>query len=231
MTSVCRNPALALLAAVCLLSACHLLRPAHQAAQTQHADELDPATLHIQQAGYGSDAHFAHCAAPLCLRTTPKTLARADAPIQRVAPDATPVLNTSTIAPSASEQLPQSAVVLHNAEPRRVVLRFETNSAHLTSAHKASLSEALQSLKRTDHIVIVGRTDSLGSEPANQTLALARGLAVRDHLLDLAPDLPARIAIDAKGRCCYVASNGSGPGRALNRRVELIYAPRNEVAL
>jgi outer membrane protein OmpA-like peptidoglycan-associated protein len=116
-------------------------------------------------------------------------------------------------------------------EPRKVVLNFEANSAQLTVGHKALLTNALDGIRRSDRIVILGRTDSLGSDSFNQALALARGLAVRDHLLDLAPDLPARISIDARGRCCYAAPNDSTRGRSLNRRVELIYGPRNEALL
>ena len=77
--------------------------------------------------------------------------------------------------------------------------------------------------------MIVGRTDNLGSEARNQSLAFARAIAIRDHLLDLAPDLPARIAIDAKGLCCYAAPNETTDGRAQNRRVELVFRLRSEV--
>ena len=73
-------------------------------------------------------------------------------------------------------------------------------------------------------IRIAGRTDDLGSEALNQSLALARGLAVRDFLLSLDPQLPARISIDARGRCCYVVDNDSELSRSRNRRVELVYA-------
>lgn len=90
------------------------------------------------------------------------------------------------------------------------------------------LRDSLDDLQRTDRILIAGRTDDLGSESLNQSLAFARALAIRDHLLDLAPDLPARIAIDAKGRCCYAASNQTAVGRAQNRRVEISFTPRAE---
>jgi outer membrane protein OmpA-like peptidoglycan-associated protein len=112
-----------------------------------------------------------------------------------------------------------------SATPRRLTLHFGTNAARLTAAQKATLGAALGELRHSDLIVISGRTDDIGSESANQALALARGLAVRDHLLDLDPNLPARIAIDAKGRCCYAAANDSTAGRARNRRVDIAHGP------
>jgi len=123
-----------------------------------------------------------------------------------------------------------AATSLQPAAPRKLVLHFGTNSAVLTASHKALLGNAIRELRQADRIVIAGRTDDLGSEPLNEALALARALAIRDHMLDLAPDLPARIAIDAKGRCCYTAPNDSMAGRAQNRRVELAYTPRDEGA-
>jgi outer membrane protein OmpA-like peptidoglycan-associated protein len=115
-------------------------------------------------------------------------------------------------------------------EPHRLVLHFATNRASLTPSHKAVVASAMGDLRRAERIVIVGRTDDTGGELVNQSLAFARALAIRDHLLDLAPDLPARIAIDAKGRCCYAAANDSADGRSRNRRVELVFTTPPEAA-
>ena len=109
------------------------------------------------------------------------------------------------------------------ASDQRLTVLFAFGSAKLSEGDKTQLRSALPRLQRSDHIVVAGRTDDLGSEALNQSLALARGLAVRDHLLDIDPQLPAHIAIDARGRCCYAASNDDERSRARNRRAEVSY--------
>jgi len=192
--------------------------------------EAMPAAPHIGQVGFGHDARFARCMEPACPSVTPKVLASTSASV----PLSPVVAMPSAAASAAVATRPAGHLVAAPSRdadtiaPRKLVLHFGTNSALLTATHKALLSDALEKLQRTDHIVISGRTDDLGSESINQALARARALTIRDHLLDLAPDLPARIAIDAKGRCCYATPNDSDAGRARNRRVELAYRPRDE---
>lgn len=214
-----------------LLTACSLLKPEHPASDQTHA-AVAPASLHISQLDFGRDARFMRCMEPACPSVTPKTLT----PLP-TANTAVPVVAVPATAASAAatSRLAGPVIAAPSPAPRTVasrtlVLHFGNNSAVLTAAHKALLGNALNDLRRTDRIVIAGRTDDLGSEALNEALALARALAIRDHLLDLAPDLPARIAIDAKGRCCYAAPNDSNAGRARNRRVELAYTPRDEGA-
>jgi outer membrane protein OmpA-like peptidoglycan-associated protein len=77
--------------------------------------------------------------------------------------------------------------------------------------------------RESDRIVISGRTDSVGPEEFNQQLALARAMAVRNFIRDAVPDLPNVIAIDAKGRCCFIASNDDEGGRSRNRPVEVVF--------
>lgn len=115
---------------------------------------------------------------------------------------------------SASSIPPNSSVRLH--------LNFTLGSANLTSHARRMLRSAMPQAWQAQRIVIHGRTDDVGSSEINETLAFARALAVRDFLRDEAPDLPGVIAIDAKGRCCFVASNHTEQGRALNRRVEVV---------
>ncbi len=110
------------------------------------------------------------------------------------------------------------------APTRKLTLLFDSNSAELNDAHRGQIQGALGELRRAERLVISGRTDDQGSERLNQALAVSRALSIRRELLRLVPDLPARIEIDAKGRCCYVSSNKDEDGRSRNRRVELLYA-------
>jgi outer membrane protein OmpA-like peptidoglycan-associated protein len=108
----------------------------------------------------------------------------------------------------------------------RTVVNFPFASAALTSAARATLATAIRYARTSERIVISGRTDAVGDVESNEALALARALAVRNHFRDIAPDLAATIAIDAKGRCCFVASNADDAGRSKNRRVEIVFTSR-----
>ncbi|MBA4178556.1 MAG: OmpA family protein [Leptothrix sp. (in: Bacteria)] len=196
----------------------------------QAADRGSSPTIHrIAQLDFGRNARYASCLEPACPRATTKTLAALRAPVAkeplRAADLPASAASTAAALPTTSIAQPPPAPP---PAPHTLILHFATQSAVLTQAHKALLRDSLDDLQRTDRILIAGRTDDLGSESLNQSLAFARALAIRDHLLDLAPDLPARIAIDAKGRCCYAASNQTAVGRAQNRRVEISFTPRAE---
>lgn len=186
--------------------------------------------LRLAQLEFGRQAHFAECMQPGCPSRTPKTIAPT---LVRQAPEAaaashTPVAPTAPLPPVA----PASASLVERAPPsfsdkaadQRLTLHFALGNSALTGEHKARLRDAMPRLRHSERIVVAGRTDDLGSEALNQSLALARGLAVRDYLLDIDPQLPARIAIDARGRCCYVAPNDNEHSRSRNRRVEVAYS-------
>lgn len=211
----------ATLSCVAGLTACGVFGSPSPAPQA--ADRGSARTIHrLAQLDFGRDARYAACLEPACPKVTAKTLAAPRAPV-REAPlrTAKPPMHAA----STAAALPPTSIAPPHAAPTPVphtlVLHFATQSAVLTQAHKALLRDSLDDMRRTDRILIAGRTDDLGSESLNQSLAFARALAIRDHLLDLAPDLPAHIAIDAKGRCCYAASNQTAVGRAQNRRVEI----------
>ena len=46
---------------------------------------------------------------------------------------------------------------------------------------------------------------------------------MRDHLRVRHPHLSSAVALDAEGACCFAASNETADGRALNRRVEIVF--------
>jgi outer membrane protein OmpA-like peptidoglycan-associated protein len=103
-----------------------------------------------------------------------------------------------------------------------VLVTFASSSAFLADDAKGRLRQVLPFARTANRIVISGRTDDVGDKGVNEKLALARALAVRNFLRDEAPDLPGVISIDARGLCCFVAPNDP-PGRAKNRRVELVF--------
>ena len=193
--------------AMLLIAACGLLpQQKSEVALTSRPSQL-PYQKRIVQLDFGSDARFAACAEPTCPAVTTKTLAIArDESIATVArTDA-----TRPQAPQPSKQIQLNATVF-----------FQSGSASLSSKSKAALDQSLSAAHEAKHIVISGRTDDVGADALNQVLALHRATAVRDYLRQHAPSLSTAMEIDAKGRCCFIASNTSEQGRQQNRRVEI----------
>lgn len=214
----------------CALGACALIGGQGEPPAPQFAREPARGARHLAQLDFGQRARFAECVEPGCPSRTPKTIASAP---NREEPNPAPAAVAPAL-PVAKEPLPTAPAVPPSAPApataQRLTLLFALGSAALTGEHKTRLRAVLPDLQRSDRIVVAGRTDDLGSEALNQSLALARGLAVRDYLLDIDPRLPARIAIDARGRCCYVAPNDDARSRSRNRRVEVAYARASGVA-
>jgi len=190
-------------------------------------------TTRWEQVSFGREARFAVCMEPACPRVTPKTIAQApEASVAAaVRPDPPPVplrpaaLGTAAIPAQHAASAPTQPVRALS-KTGSVVITFPSGSAQLTDEGRARIRDAIAAAKRADRIVISGRTDAMGGDKVNESLALARANAVRNYFRDLAPDLPATFSIDAKGRCCFVASNDHEPGRSMNRRVEVHFSSR-----
>lgn len=178
-----------------------------------------PAPLRVVQMKFGRDAYFAACAEPSCPAVTRKTIAQPQLR-QQVAIATTP---PALIAEPSSPPSVLPSTAREKSEGVHLVLTFPFASATLTDTAKDALRRALPTARESDRIVISGRTDSVGADQVNQKLALARALAVRNYIRDAVPDLPNVIAIDAKGRCCFIAPNDNESGRSKNRRVEVVF--------
>lgn len=188
--------------------------------QTVSSVASRPAPLRVVQMNFGRDAYFAACAEPACPGVTQKTLPQPE--LRQQVALVTPAAPAPIVEPPASQPVaPKPA--RQKAEETHILLTFPFASAALTDAAKDTLRRALPTARESDRIVISGRTDSVGSDEVNQKLALARALAVRNYIRDAVPDLPNVIAIDAKGRCCFIAPNDNEGGRSKNRRVEVVF--------
>jgi outer membrane protein OmpA-like peptidoglycan-associated protein len=102
----------------------------------------------------------------------------------------------------------------------QVVVHFAFGNAMLSPTARALIDEAAPAARR---VAISGRTDSVGPPQVNQALALARAEAVREHLRARHPRLAPALTVQAEGACCYAAPNDTASGRALNRRVEVVF--------
>lgn len=125
---------------------------------------------------------------------------------------------------------------LENAEVERVgegikitfdnALLFDFDAYDLRAEAQANLRELAASLRDFDdtEVLIVGHTDSKGSEDYNQRLSERRASAAAEYVIEQGLR-PSRITTLGKGETEPVASNDTAEGRQQNRRVEVaIYA-------
>lgn len=74
--------------------------------------------------------------------------------------------------------------------------------------------------RQLNRILLIGHTDSAGSDQYNQGLSERRARAVEAELVSMGVD-PALIAASGRGESEPIASNETAEGRAKNRRVEI----------
>ena len=175
----------------------------------------------LAQLDFGRQATFGHCVPPACPTRTPKTLATNSSvrTVDRAAPSTSPQsIPSEPLTPPTSPKIDTS---------RTIIVQFGLGSAKLGPAARSSLNGAMSALLSARQITIIGRTDNTGPLAFNESLALARALAVRDHLLSAHPRLTPTLSVKARGNCCFIAANDTLAGRTQNRRVELVFEPRD----
>jgi outer membrane protein OmpA-like peptidoglycan-associated protein len=103
---------------------------------------------------------------------------------------------------------------------------FPFDSADLTTEARSNLgklADSLQAEARTN-VMIVGHTDSDGSDSYNQGLSERRGRSAENYLASRGV-ASSRLVSRGRGEAEPIAANGTEAGRRLNRRVEVaIYA-------
>ena len=103
---------------------------------------------------------------------------------------------------------------------------FAFDSAELTSDGKAALEKQRDTLKPKFAAayagVIVGHADSQGDPNYNIELSKLRAQTVRDYLLGEGAKAN-KISVSGRGATDPIASNATRKGRAMNRRVEIIF--------
>lgn len=106
-------------------------------------------------------------------------------------------------------------------------IHFASNSATLETGDQPELQKILSYLQGDPalSVFITGHTDSIGDSRSNYVLSLQRAEAVKNYLVGHGI-AAARISAEGAGETKFVASNSTAEGRALNRRVEFIFARR-----
>ena len=219
-------------ASAALASSCTSPVQAPVDAKPSAARSANVTTGQIAQIEFGRQAGFARCLPPACPAVTPKTLALDVPPAlakRRPIDTAASLTEGEALAPAAAALPPEPPVVTakaaqpDEASTRQVVVHFAFGDATLTPTARALIDEVAKPLTSARRIAISGRTDSLGPQQSNQLLATARANSVRDHLRARHPHLAPAVTLEAQGACCYAASNKTPQGRALNRRVEVVF--------
>jgi outer membrane protein OmpA-like peptidoglycan-associated protein len=104
---------------------------------------------------------------------------------------------------------------------------FDTGRSDIKSNFSPVLDRFATTLQQNPAttVVIIGHTDSTGSDSVNQPLSVDRAARTRDYLTARGVN-PGRIAIEGRGSREPIAANTDNGGRARNRRVEIYVAER-----
>jgi len=127
-----------------------------------------------------------------------------------------------TVAPIAAAP----AVTLARAKTQSITLgadaSFDTGKADLKAEGQAKLGDLAAKLRDVsfDSIAVIGHTDNVGTDVANQRLSLRRANAVKLYLATHGIEA-AKIKTTGRGKTSPVADNKTTQGRARNRRVEV----------
>ncbi len=99
---------------------------------------------------------------------------------------------------------------------------FDFDDAALKPAARENLANLAASLNEHDgtEVLLVGHTDSVGSDDYNQALSERRAQAARSYLVSMGVS-PLRVRAVGKGESEPIASNDTEIGRQENRRVEV----------
>ncbi len=101
---------------------------------------------------------------------------------------------------------------------------FDAGKSAIKPESEPALQEVSRLLEADPRLKlhVVGHTDSMGEMTDNMELSRARASAVVQALTSRYAVAPARLRADGVGALAPVASNRTEPGRARNRRVELV---------
>ena len=115
------------------------------------------------------------------------------------------------------------ALAAQPARPQRYALFFDQGTDTLTDESKATFERVFPDIAKrpVPDIVVIGHTDSTGSDALNDKLSLQRANAIRDELVRRG--IPASdIVAEGRGKREPLVKTGEGVAEAKNRRVEII---------
>ncbi len=108
---------------------------------------------------------------------------------------------------------------------------FDTAKYNINSASQGTLDKLANVLREypdTD-VLVVGHTDSVGSEESNMTLSKNRAQSVTNYFVSNKGLSASRFTTNWFGETAPVADNTTAEGRAKNRRVNLAIVPNQKM--
>ncbi|MBN0040500.1 OmpA family protein [Cellulosimicrobium cellulans] len=159
-------------------------------------------------------------------------------PVADLAPDGT----TDVVAPTAFlETFSTSAGDAVRTRDARDLVSVAVDSDVLFAVDSADLGPeadgvleavaAQLALAADGDLVVVGHTDDVGEDAANQELSERRARAVADRLGEIADLGRFDVRVEGRGETEPVSTEPSDEGRALNRRVTVEFTPSGEPAV
>jgi len=119
--------------------------------------------------------------------------------------------------PTAAAPAPVTRKITLSAEAL-----FDFDKSVVKPEGRSSLDELVAKIAQIDLevIIVIGHTDSIGTDAYNQRLSMRRAEAVKAYLVGKGIDTN-RITAEGRGEKQPVADNKTRQGRAKNRRVEI----------
>ncbi len=108
---------------------------------------------------------------------------------------------------------------------------FDTNKYNINAASQATLDKLAGVLREypDTNVLVVGHTDSTGSEEYNLTLSMNRANAVTNYFVQNKGLSSGRFTTNWYGETSPVADNSTAEGRAKNRRVNIAIVPNEKM--
>ncbi len=110
-------------------------------------------------------------------------------------------------------------------------INFDTNKHNITEQSRVTLDKMYNLLLEfpDTNVLIIGHTDSSGSDTYNMTLSQKRAEAVTGYFVNTKNMSPGRFTTNWYGETSPVSSNDTPEGRAHNRRVNIVLIPNEKM--
>lgn len=121
------------------------------------------------------------------------------------------------------DQLFSKALAIQPQPPVHFILYFEKDSTQLRPSSAAMLADILSTIqeRQSEHLSVVGHSDTLGDKAYNLSLSMRRAAAVKKRLVQQGVD-EALIDITSHGEENPLVKTADNVGNPKNRRVEVV---------